>query len=128
MVEHEDPGWRWAASERLTSAGYEVACCGGPRVLPRQRCPVVAGEPCPLLDGADVIVNGLGITTTAARAVLTAVHAQRPELPVIVELPTSRFDDLEAMAPGCRPVAFPVGPKHLARSVDEAIKESAAGK
>lgn len=20
MVEHEDPGWRWAASERLTSA------------------------------------------------------------------------------------------------------------
>ncbi len=121
VVEHEDPVWRWAATERLSGAGYQVASCGGPRVLPHQRCPLVAGDGCPLIDQADVVVNGLGISTAANRAVLEAVRARRESLPVVVELPAPRFTELHAELPGCRTVPFPVGPKDLVRSVDDAI-------
>lgn len=121
LVEHQDPVWRWAAARRLEAAGYQVTTCGGPGVFRHGRCPLVAGEGCPAVDGADVVVNGLGIRDAGARAVLSAVRGARPELPVVVELPQPQSDDLDAAIPGCRVVPFPVGPVELVRAVEEAL-------
>lgn len=44
VVENEDAMWQWAATGILEAAGYQVACCGGPHDLPRQRCPLVADD------------------------------------------------------------------------------------
>jgi len=122
LVEHPDPVWRWAARQRLESAGYEVATCGGPSVLPRGRCPLIAGEPCRALEGAEVVINGLGTRYAASRAVLEAVRAARPELPVIVELTQLQIRELDDVLPGCRVVRYPVGPVELVREVEVALR------
>ena len=50
----ESGGGRWAAEAEAVGAGMEVMTCHGPEG--RQRCPVLAGQPCPLAAGADAIV------------------------------------------------------------------------
>jgi hypothetical protein len=51
----ETPGGRWHASAEAQAAGLQVIACTGPRGS-RPRCPVLAGQPCPLAAGADAIV------------------------------------------------------------------------
>lgn len=122
VVENEDAMWQWAATGILEAAGYQVACCGGPHDLPNQQCLLVADDRCPLVDGADLVVNGLGISDPANRAVLTALRTRRDQIPVIVEIPTRQLDELHAEIPGCRSVPFPVRPKDLVAAVDDAIR------
>lgn len=120
VVEHDDAAWRWAATGRLEAAGYQVASCPGPRHLPGERCPLVAGEACSLIDGADVVVDGLGVTVPEHRAVLTALRARHEELPVIVEIRPSQILELESELPGCRVVTYPVRPRELLAAVADA--------
>lgn len=121
VVENEDPMWQWAATGLLEAAGYQVACCGGPHDLPNQQCPLVTDDRCPLIDGADLVINGLGIRDPANRAVLTALRTRRDQIPVIVEIRTPQLDELHAEIPGCRTVPFPARPKQLLAAVDDAI-------
>jgi hypothetical protein len=122
VVENEDAMWQWAATNVLETAGYDVACCSGPHHLPRGRCPLVAGDRCSLVDEADVVVSGLGITDPANRAVLTALRTHRSQIPVIAEISPSRLAELHAEIPGCRTVPYPVGPKVLVDAVDGALR------
>jgi hypothetical protein len=121
VVENEDASWHWAATRILETAGYEVACCGGPKHLPDQRCPLVAGDRCPLVEGADLVVNGLGISDPANHAVLTALRAQHGEIPVLAEIPAPQIARLDAEIPGCRTVPRPVGPGDLVAAVDDVL-------
>jgi hypothetical protein len=124
VVENEDAACQWAAAGLLEAAGYDVASCGGPRNLRGQQCPLVVHDRCPLIDGADVVVNGLGIREPANRAVLTALRTRRSQVPVIVEIPTPRLGELHAEIPGCRTVPYPVTPKTLIAAVDDAILDT----
>lgn len=121
VIENEDAMWQWAATKVLETAGYEVACCSGPRHLPRGRCPLVAGGQCSLVDDADLVVSGLGITDPANRAVLAALRERRGHIPLIAEISPSRLAELHAEIPGCRTVPYPVGPKVLVDAVDGAL-------
>jgi hypothetical protein len=121
VVENEDASWQWAATRILETAGYEVACCGGPKHLPHQRCPLVAGDRCPLIEGADLVVNGLGISDPANHAVLSALRTDHGRIPVIAEIPTPQVARLHAEIPGCRTVPRPVGPGDLVAAVDDAL-------
>ncbi|MGQ0433184.1 MAG: hypothetical protein ACT452_12340 [Microthrixaceae bacterium] len=121
VVENEDAMWQWAATGRLEAAGYQVACCGGPHDLPNQQCPLVADDRCPLIDGADLVINGLGISDPANRAVLTALRTRRDRVPVIVEIRTPQLGELHAEIPGCRTVAFPARPSDLIAAVGDAL-------
>lgn len=124
VVENEDAVWRWAAKGALERAGYQVACCAGPRHLPDQRCPLVDADRCHLLDGADVVVNALGISDPANRAVLHAVRTRRTQLPVIVEIPTPQLEALHQDIPGCRNIAYPARPMELIAAVDAAVRDN----
>lgn len=121
VVEHEDAAWRWAATEVLEDAGYEVAGCAGPHGLADHTCALVETGHCELVDEAHVVVNGLGIRDVANREVLTALRTQRDQIPVIVEVPTPRREELNAAVPGCRTVPFPVRPKDLVGAVDDVL-------
>jgi len=84
----EVPGGRWGAEEAARAAGFTVVTCAGP-AAGRGRCPVLSGEPCPLAEGADVIVHGLRDDETGG-AVLAGLRATRPEVPVVVQRPPAR--------------------------------------
>jgi RimJ/RimL family protein N-acetyltransferase len=51
----EVAGGHWHAGAELRAAGFSVLACSGPAGTPT-RCPVLRGERCPLVDGADVVV------------------------------------------------------------------------
>lgn len=126
VVEHEDPVWRWAAAGLLEDAGYQVLGCGGPHELTDGGCPMVAEGRCTLIDGADVVINGLGVRDPAHRAVLASIRAHSSGLPVLVELPSTQQDRLEADFPGCQRIPFPVRPHDLVTAVSVALESSAS--
>lgn len=85
----EVAGGRWRAAAEARAAGLDVITCPGPSSSPWARCPVLAGERCPLVEGADVIVFNLPLADERAQAVL-ASHAGLPGgIPLCVQEPAS---------------------------------------
>jgi GNAT superfamily N-acetyltransferase len=74
----------WPTEDAADAAGYEVIACAGPGTCPR-RCPLLAGEPCPLVDGADAVVMVRSTTGPTWDRIRAAHRDQHPDLPVIVE-------------------------------------------
>lgn len=81
----EGPGRYWHAPE-AEAAGLDVVVCPGP-VDRRRRCPALAGQPCPLAAGADVVVVAHPPDHPDWRALTEAHHTWHPGVPVCVELP-----------------------------------------
>lgn len=52
----------------LEGAGFSVTHCGGPSALPRTGCPLTAGQPCRMVDTADVVVHDLDLDDPDSRA------------------------------------------------------------
>ncbi len=82
LVEH--PAAEWHADDAARAAGYDVLVCPGPGGR-WSGCPALRGEPCPLVAGADVVVDALPGRT--GEIVLDAHHRLQPTVPVCVELP-----------------------------------------
>ncbi|MFP4635324.1 MAG: N-acetyltransferase family protein [Nitriliruptoraceae bacterium] len=54
----ESPYGQWAGEQRLRQAGHHVAVCSGPSQRTSDTpCPLLTGERCALVDGADAIVH-----------------------------------------------------------------------
>ncbi len=86
----EIPGGRWHAHEEATAAGFQVLACPGP--LGRwSGCPALHGEPCPLVTGADVVVDAL--PDDPERSLRAAHRHLHPTVPVCVQLPAGREED-----------------------------------
>lgn len=121
LLEDEDAASQWAFREVLTEAGFDVATCDGPNRLPNHRCPLIADGDCPLVSGADVIVNALHLTDEANRAVLGAVRTAQPDTPIIVETTRLRARHFQDLVAGCRLLLEPVGQQDLLTEVDAAL-------
>jgi RimJ/RimL family protein N-acetyltransferase len=80
----ETPGGRWHAAPEAAAAGLDVLACSGPRG-PRDRCPVLAGDPCPLVAGADAVVAAWSPGDETGAAIVAAHHGPHPGVPVCVE-------------------------------------------
>jgi hypothetical protein len=80
----EAPGGRWHAGAEAKAAGLQVIACAGPR-SPRPRCPVLAGQPCPLAAEADAIVVSNAPDDEAWRTVVDAHADLHPGVPVCIE-------------------------------------------
>jgi hypothetical protein len=80
----EAPGGRWHAAREAADAGVQVVTCSGPRGK-RSRCPALAGEPCPLVAGADAVVMSHPRDDDAWRNLAEAHDDVHPGVPVCVE-------------------------------------------
>jgi hypothetical protein len=97
LVESPEPGMAISNFDAFRCAGFEVSVCQGPAADARE-CPVVRGEGCPLLTEADVVLFDLDGDPQRRSAVLAAMCAERPELPIVVRSSTTSSPDA---ARGC---------------------------
>jgi hypothetical protein len=90
LVESPDPGLAISNFDAFRDAGFEVTVCAGPAVDAGE-CPVVRGEPCPLMAGADIVLFDLDsdpprrsqVLAPTRAEVLAAMRARRPGLPIV---------------------------------------------
>ncbi|MGI9612935.1 MAG: GNAT family N-acetyltransferase [Acidimicrobiales bacterium] len=73
---------RPSIEELLRDAGFDVAICGGP-CRTSGRCPVLTGEPCPLVDGADAVVVDLPPDDPRTAELVTAERLIHPGVRLI---------------------------------------------
>jgi hypothetical protein len=83
LVESPDPVIAVSEFDAYHRAGFDVTVCEGPTGDARE-CPIVRGEPCPLVTEADVVLFDLDGDPRRRAEVLAAVRANRPELPIVV--------------------------------------------
>jgi hypothetical protein len=83
LVESPDPVMAVAEFDAYRRAGFDVTVCEGPADDPGE-CPVVHGEPCPLMAEADVVLFDLDGDPYRRAEVLAAMRADSPELPIVV--------------------------------------------
>jgi RimJ/RimL family protein N-acetyltransferase len=123
-------GGRWTREQALRQAGLQVIVCPGPQAGRAAHCPAVEGKPCPLVQGADVVVCSLAPGDERADQVRAAHASVRPGGPILREgpdaLPTeltldpSTTDDallglLRRILGDTRPPSKPVGHISLPR-------------
>jgi hypothetical protein len=116
----EVPGGRWHARAEAEAAGLEVVACPGPRGA-LQRCPVLAGRPCPLAEVADVIVASNIPDDERWHRVVDAHSDLHPGVPVCVERRTGPpAGPSVPPAGGCAEVTVAAGddPRELVALVD----------
>jgi len=88
LIEHPDDHVREILEGALRDHGYQVSVCPGPPVGDSTpRCPVLLGQSCAAVESADVIVSGLDANDPQHRDIVTTIQAQRPELPVVADIP-----------------------------------------
>ncbi len=101
----EVPGGRWQAAAAAADAGLRVIGCRGPAGTPPGWCPALRGEPCPLADGADVVVNRLRGDDERTAVVLAAHRARH--VPVLTDVPAQPAAAVEAVLARVRAVPAP---------------------
>ena len=79
----EIPGGRWPLEKAAREAGFDVIACPGP-LRERSACPAMRGEPCPLVAGADVIVDA--VPGESGRSLSDSHMRLFPSVPLCVEL------------------------------------------
>ena len=77
-------------------AGLDIAFCSGPGEDPRA-CPLLRGEPCPVLARAEAVLHGLD----PALGIAVAIRGQHPGLPVVVEQRGNPGADQPPAPEGC---------------------------
>lgn len=120
LVENPDRAELLAHATILRDAGYDVAVCCGPQATSGEEghCPLVDGERCSLVDGADVVVT----TTSLKRgdeiiAALEGVDDAR----IIVEIPAPAMRRLSLIAPSATALPQPVTDGSLETAVAKAL-------
>lgn len=109
LVEDPDGAMRAVCERNLADEGFQVATCGGPRTLPRGRCPLAMGAECPLAAGADVIYTSLDWHDSSSRQVLDALVDRYADKPVVVAAGPRDAYLVESFAEQCHVVPPPRG-------------------
>lgn len=119
LVEYPDPLVRDILERELRARGYQVLGCAGPRPDSEGgvSCPLLHQEHCPAVDGADVVINGLGLHKALTRIGLRRVRAQHPGLPVIVEAPQQAVEEHDGDLADAH--LYPVTVERLTQLIDE---------
>jgi hypothetical protein len=86
LVVHHDLDLADQEADSLRRFGYDVVECSGPS---RTRCPVLAGHPCDLAGGADVLVYDAWASGDADgdRSLIENIREIHPDKPVVLTSP-----------------------------------------
>ena len=99
LVETDDPALAMCDFTTFVDAGFDVAVCRGPGG--GQRCPVLEGDRCDLVEESDVVLNAFK-DAVIQRAVVESVHDTSPQMPMVVTV--SPGMDVE-LPQGCVPLS-----------------------
>ena len=99
-------------------AGLDIAFCSGPGEDP-QACPLLRGEPCPVLACAEAVLHGLDPDLGIA----AEIHRQRPGLPVVIEQRRCPGRDQPPAPEGCTPLSYPSSVKGQIDAVWRALAD-----
>lgn len=122
LVENPDRADLLAHADILREAGYDVAICSGPTADSGGRacgCPLLEGEGCTLVDGADIVVSTSSLV--GSDEVLAALHATGPS--IVFEASPPNLDRYGALAPSATLLPQPV----TAASLRKAVADAPAG-
>ena len=126
LVVNHDIDLADAEVDSLRRRGYEVIECSGPIGA---SCPVIAGRPCSMADGVDVLVYDAWATgePDGAKRLIEGLRAFHPNIPVVLTAPGIEPGWVELFgAHRITPlVGNPTGAR-LADAIDEAIASKAA--
>lgn len=133
LLESSDGAEAHAVWRLLSRHGYDTMWCPGPSGRHVRECPLVRTGHCPLVDGADVIVNALdqddGNCAEVARQLESVAGARRSPTPVVVVAPRCRTAEFRESLPHCEVVPGPLRSKVLLHSVSQegrqAVQEEA---
>jgi hypothetical protein len=106
LVESDNPALAISDFSMFQEAGLDVGFCSGPGGAPRA-CPLLRGEQCAMLAGADAVLHKLDQPLDIA----AAIRQQRPEIPVLVEVRRGADGSLPAVPAGCVPLPHPCSVK-----------------
>jgi CheY-like chemotaxis protein len=100
LIEDDRPALAISDFSLFQQAGFDVAFCSGPGP-DEAACPLLRGQECPALSGADAVLHGLDARLGVARSIRRAL----PGTPVVVR--QHRLDDGsdQAVPDGCVPLA-----------------------
>jgi hypothetical protein len=101
-------------------AGFDVAFCRGPGSDPGA-CPLLRGQQCMLVAGADVVLHGLD----PGLGVAAAIRRHRPELPVVIEQPRQEPGTVYPVPAGCVPLPYPCS---VSGQIDALLRAEAAAR
>lgn len=88
LVEHPEPAARHELTRGLREHGYEVVGCGGPNpsgAASPVSCPILDGEACSAVDGADIIVSSLNVNGAREGLIVRRIAEDPSSPPLIVE-------------------------------------------
>lgn len=121
----EAAGHRWSRTSALDASGYEVITCGGPAHRGTAGCPVLEGERCPLVDGADAVVVALRPDDPRTEELIAAHRRLCPELRIVVQPPTDPAVEAEPDPGVCRLAAGAPAAELLA-AIRDAVRAAQA--
>ena len=83
-------------------AGFDVAVCSGPGGSPRD-CPLLRGQECAAVAGADAVLHGLD----PELGIAAAIRRRHPDVVVVVEQQRRADGSLPMVPDGCVPLVYP---------------------
>lgn len=122
LIEDPDRALLISDFRLLEESGFDVALCQGPGQ--GEPCPLVEHGQCDLADAADVVLMGPGMAGDRDE-VSAALHRQRPDRPVVVEV---RTHEGELPPPDCVPLSVPTSVNGQIRAVWRALDRPATPK
>jgi hypothetical protein len=127
-IEHFDETVAFAFVATLRRAGYSAGICPGPSdsADTPERCVLTTGERCLFVDGAEVVVSGLGVGTGERRAVLEALRRHHPHKPLVVAVPPEELHLYGELLDDLDVVIDPVEPAELLAAVEDAVRAETA--
>ena len=98
VVVDRDPERAERHADILRAAGHEVAICDGPD---QRHCPVLTGLPCPVVDGADVLMYDAWIagSSDGGRQLIAELRETYADLPIVLTSVDRRLDWVETDGP-----------------------------
>jgi hypothetical protein len=118
LIEDNHPALEVSDFSLFEQAGLDIAFCSGPGQDPRT-CPLLRGEPCPVLARADAVLHGLDPDLGIA----AAIRRQHPGLPVVIEQCRRPGGDLPPAPEGCTPLPYPSSVKGQIDAVWRALTD-----
>jgi hypothetical protein len=120
LIEDAHPALAISDFSMFEKAGFDVAFCSGPGDDP-SACPLMRGERCPLVAGADAVLHGLD----PKLGIAAAIRRQNPGTPVLVEQEPGPDGCLPPVPAGCLPLVSTCSVKGQIDALWQAITQPA---